>query len=130
VALLVYDTGALLAADRRDRAVWTWHRAVLARGELPLTHAGVLGQAWRNGARQANLAHLLKSCRILALDTDLGRAAGELCGTIGTPDVIDAAIALIATHTAAVLLTSDPHDLTKLLDNLGPPGRAVELVAI
>ena len=53
----VLDAGALIAADRGDRATWT--RLKAAADDAPLTHGGVVGQVWRGGARQARLARFL-----------------------------------------------------------------------
>jgi hypothetical protein len=42
----VYDTGALLAAERRDRAIIHLHEQALAGGVFPIVHSVVLAQAW------------------------------------------------------------------------------------
>ncbi len=57
-----------------------------------LVPAGVVAQAWRDGARQTRRARLLGSfvCQVLALDDRHARAAGQLCGLADTADVIDA----------------------------------------
>jgi len=49
---LTYDTGALVAADRDDRLVWSLHRAALMRGLPPVVPAGVLAEGWRGGPRR------------------------------------------------------------------------------
>ena len=46
---LVYDTGALIAAERGERRMWALHAEALHRGVLPSVPAGVLAQAWRGG---------------------------------------------------------------------------------
>ena len=56
---LILDTGALVALERNERPMWVRLKAALADDELPVTHAGVLGQAWRGGSRQARLAMAL-----------------------------------------------------------------------
>jgi hypothetical protein len=55
---VTYDTGALIAAESKDRALWALHRRTLERRLRPVVPAGVLGQAWRGG-RQAELSRLL-----------------------------------------------------------------------
>lgn len=126
--LHLYDAGALVAADRRDQRMLIRHRGILASGQTPLVPAGVLGQVWRDGARQVQLARLVKGCKVLPLTEELARAAGELCGRAGTADVIDAAVALAA-GPGTILYTSDPGDLTKLLANL-PFGQGVQVVTV
>jgi len=78
--------------------------------------AGVIGQVWRDGRRQASLARLLASdlVEIEPLDDARARAAGQLCGATGTSDVIDASVVLCARARDHGVLTSDPDDLTRL----------------
>lgn len=116
---LVLDTGALLAAERGDReTVALLKRELLAR-RVPLTHGGVVGQAWRGGAgRQARLARLLPALQIVPIDETLGRRAGVLLGRARKSDVIDAAVVLLASD-GDVVLTSDPRDLKALADAAG-----------
>lgn len=111
---LVLDTGALLAVERGDRdTVALLKRELLAR-RVPLTHGGVVAQAWRGGTgRQANLARLLAGVEIVALDDALGRRAGVLLGRARKTDAIDAAVVLLAAD-GDMILSSDPSDLRSL----------------
>lgn len=58
---LVYDSGALIAAERDDRRMWALHTRALQRGVRPVVPAGCVVEAWR-GARQANVGRLLDGC--------------------------------------------------------------------
>ena len=107
---LVLDTGALIAIDRGDRTFAALVKRERLGGRVPVTHGGCVGQAWRNGARQANLARLLPSVEVVALDEDLGRRAGVLLGRALSADVVDAAIVLLASDGDEIA-TSDPDDL-------------------
>lgn len=107
----VLDAGALIAADRDDRAMWT--RLKAAADDAPLTHGGVVGQVWRAGSGQARLARLLSGVDVRPLTDDLGRASGVLLGATGTADVIDAAVVLLAAD-GDVIYTSDPDDIARL----------------
>jgi hypothetical protein len=113
---LTFDTGALIALDRGDRRVIALLQEA-SRRRLPLrVPAGVIGQAWRDGRRQAMLSRFLRTREVdvHVLDQPAARAAGELCGAAGTADVIDATVVLIARPTRDVVLTSDPDDLLRL----------------
>lgn len=110
---LVYDTGALLAAERGDRIMWALHRRGLDRAGQPLVPAVVLGQAWRGGP-QPQLARLLKGCVIESFDGNAGRAVGRLLRDTDTSDVVDAHVVLTALRYRAAVLTSDPNDLQRL----------------
>src|SRR5439155_1546920 len=98
---LVLDSGALIALERNDRAMWRRLKATHLAGRVPVSHGGVVGQAWRGrGPRQALLAKALAATDILPLDETLGRAAGELLATAKRHDVIDAALVLLASDGA------------------------------
>ncbi len=110
------DAGALVAFERNQREVV----AIIARAherQVKLAApAGVIGQVWRNGSRQARLAQLLGSglVEVESLDDWRARAAGQLCGVAGSTDVIDASVVLCARARAHTVLTSDPDDLVRL----------------
>jgi hypothetical protein len=124
---LVLDSGALIALERNDRAMWRRLKAALLAAEIPLTHGGIVGQAWRGGGpRQARLATALDGMDVRPLDDQLGRAAGELLARARTRDVIDAALVLIAVDGDEIV-TSDLADI-KPLAVLS--GQHVELVSI
>lgn len=122
---LVLDNGALIALERNDRAMWRRLKAAQRSGSVPVTHGGVVGQAWRGrGPRQALLAKALAGIDVHPLDAGLGRAAGELLAAAGTRDVIDAALVLLA-EDGDDIVTSDP-DAIEALAALS--GRHVELI--
>jgi len=124
---LVLDSGALIALERNDRAMWRRLKATQAAGRPPISHGGVVGQAWRGrGPRQARLAQALAATDVRPLDDRLGRAAGELLALAGRRDVIDAALVLLAADGDHIL-TSDPGDIEPLAL---VSGRHVELIRV
>lgn len=110
---LVLDTGALVALERGDRAMWRRLKLAIDEGAVPVTHGGIVGQAWRGGARQARLARALQAFDVRPLDEALGRRAGALLARARRNDVVDAALALLASEGDAIV-TSDPKDLAAL----------------
>jgi hypothetical protein len=111
---LVLDCGALIALERGDRAMWSRLKASHLANEVPVSHGGVVGQAWRmGGARQALLAKALAGTDVRGLDDALGRAAGKLLARAKQRDVVDAALVLLAMD-GDVIVTSDPDDLVTL----------------
>jgi hypothetical protein len=113
---LTLDAGALIAIDKNDRRVIVALRLAANEG-LPITvPAGVVGQVWRDGARQVRLARLLgaRGVAVEAFDDARARAAGQLCGATGTKDVIDAAVVLSAKSRNDKIFTSDVDDLRRL----------------
>ena len=115
----VYDTGALIAADRNDRNVWADHRARLEAGLVPVTTAPVIAQASRS-PRQVQLRRFLRGCDVVAFDPAQAHAVGALLARSTTTDVVDAHLALTAARIGAVVITSDPVDLRTLAAHLRP----------
>ena len=111
---LVYDTGALIAAEANDRRMWALHARALQRGVLPVAPAGCIVEAWRGG-RQANLARLLGGCEIESLTDENAKRAGTL--RRGTPDrvgPVDATVTETAIRRGGAVVTSDRGDVELL----------------
>lgn len=124
---LVLDSGALIALERHDRAMWRRMKAAYLSGRVPLSHGGIVGQAWRGrGPRQALLAKALAAIEVRPLDEALGRAAGELLAVAKRHDVIDAGLVLLASDGDEIV-TSDPDDLERLA---AVSRRHVELIRV
>ena len=118
------DTGALFALERGHHKMWSRMRLARDMGQPPVTHGGVVGQAWRGLPRQAMLARGLAMMDVRALDGDLGRRAGVLLARARMKDVVDAAVALLAENGDRIV-TSDPEDIERLVEALR---RDVEVV--
>jgi len=114
---VVLDAGALIAVERRDRDTAAVIEAARQDHRGVVVPAGVVGQVWRGGGRQASLARLLNARGVLVepLTNAGARAAGVLCGAAGTADVIDASVVLVARQHRATVITSDRSDL-EILD--------------
>jgi hypothetical protein len=121
----VLDTGALVGFERNDRRVVAIVARALDHGDTLFVPAGVVAQAWRDGARQARLARLLGStlCEVVVLDDYRARAAGQLCGATDTVDIVDSSVILAARERHIRVVTSDSDDLRRL-------DRNVDLVAV
>jgi hypothetical protein len=118
MAGITYDTGALIAAERGDRAAWAIHKRALERGLRPTVPAGVLAQAWRGGP-QAELSRFLAGCRVEPLTEAASRAAGAACARSKRPDVVDASVVVGALLREDAVFTSDPGDLAVIASALG-----------
>ncbi len=116
---IVYDTGVLIAADRDDRRVWADHRARLEAGVVPVTTAPVVAQASRS-PRQVPLRRFLRGCDIVAFEAAQAHAVGLLLAKSATSDIVDAHVAVTAGRTGAVVITSDPDDLSALASHVRP----------
>ena len=113
---LTLDAGALIAFERNDRQVVGLLAQALAHGLTITVPAGVVGQVWRDGRRQARLARLLGAPDVVVepLVDERAREAGQLCGVRGTTDVIDASVVLTARRRGDRIASSDELDLVRL----------------
>jgi hypothetical protein len=122
VAALVFDSGALIALERGDRAIAALlATAVKSRAEA-VTSTACVAQVWRNPARQARLARALAGFLERDLDAARARDCGMLLARSETRDVADAAVSLLV-DDGDTILTSDPRDIERLLDAVGTRAR-------
>jgi len=115
MSALVLDAGAFVAVDRGDRAMLARLRMAQRLGLELRTTGVVISQVWRDPAgRQANLARLLRSVDVRAVDERLGREAGVLLDRAGTLDAVDASVVAIS-RTGDRIVTSDTGDIAALI---------------
>jgi len=115
---LTYDTGALVAAERGHRLVWSLHRAALNRGLPPVVPAGVLAEGWHGGP-QAGLSRFLKGCHVEDLSNRQARATGALAARSGHDDVVDVSVVEGAIRRRHAVVTSNPTHIGKIADAAG-----------
>lgn len=125
MSALVLDAGALVAVDRGNRAMMARLQAARQAG-LELRSTGpVITQVWRDPVgRQANLARLLKSVDVIAVDEHLGKLAGVLLGRTESNDAVDAGV-VAAAQTGDRIITSDTDDIRPLV---AASGRSIFVV--
>jgi hypothetical protein len=116
-APIVYDAGALVAADRGERSLWSEFAAAAADRRPIVVPTPVLTQVWRGWRTQARLAKLLGGCRMVSPDEPLAEQAGVLLGLSRTTDAVDAIVVATAIALRAAIVTSDVGDITKLVDS-------------
>lgn len=115
---VVYDAGALVAADRNERQFWLGHRIRLEAGVVPIVPAPVVAQVSRS-PRQTQLRRLLRGCEVLPLDEPIAHAVGQLLGRSGTADVVDATVVTVAIAEQAEIVTGDRDDISRLANAAG-----------
>lgn len=118
MAAIVFDSGALIAFERGDRAIGALLAAAAKEGIDAVTSSACVAQVWRNPARQARLARGLAGFLEHMLDASEARRGGILLARTDTQDIVDAAVALLA-DDGDTILTSDPRDIERLLDGAG-----------
>lgn len=115
---IVYDAGALIAAERNDRALWADHRVRLEQGTIPVTPAAVVAQVSRS-PRQVQLRRLLRGCDVAELDEGTAHRVGRILAQACTSDIVDGAVVAAAVARSAAVVTSDRADIAHLLRSTG-----------
>ena len=108
-----FDTGMLIALERRKRAAWNAFRAIVRRGLLPVVPAVVYVEWWRG--RSDDRGEILDSVLVEGMQPLLCRAAGEALGSIRGATLADAVVmASAALRGGGVVYTSDIADFRHL----------------
>ncbi len=123
---LLLDTeglSKLAAGDARTRGYLDSARN---RGARVAVSAITLTEALRGGPRDAAVHRVLSRITVISVTEGIARRAGELLGATGLSGhrcAIDAVVAANAldAERPVVLLTSDPDDLNKLVEEPGRP---------
>ena len=117
---VTYDAGALIAAERRNPRMVTFHEWIVDNGIRPVVPAGVLAQVWRDGSdRQAPLAQTLKQCQVEPLDETLAKQVGAASHKTGSSDVVDISVVVSAMGRGDRIVTSDETDIAEIMTSLG-----------
>jgi predicted nucleic acid-binding protein len=110
---LTFDTGALIALERRRPAAQKVYEAARSDGRTVTVPTAVIVEWWRLGRREKQRAALLRLLRIEQLSDPIARAAGVAIGLIGASS-IDAIVMASAATRRDVVYTSDVDDLERL----------------
>jgi predicted nucleic acid-binding protein len=108
-----FDTGMLIALERRKPRATEAMRAIVRRGLLPVVPAVVYAEWWRGRSdiREEIVAMVL----VEDMPPSLCRAAGEALGAVKGASLADAVVmASAALRGGGVVYTSDRDDLIRL----------------
>lgn len=112
---LTLDTGALIAADRNDRRIWTLLKESALRDAVVTVPPVVLAQAWRGN--HPRMAQALQGCRFDLVFSDYSaKRVGVLLAESRTTDVVDAIVVVGAIERYDSIVTSDPKDIERLIE--------------
>ena len=112
VAGLTFDTGMLIALERRRQRAWNVLRAARVDNVRITVPTAVLAEWWRG--RSDVREHLKGSLLLEWLTESLAQVAGEALGRVPGATVVDAIVMASAASRGDVVYTSDVRDLEKL----------------
>ena len=108
-----FDTGMLIALERRKRSAMMAFRAIIARGHLPVVPAIVHVEWWRG--RTDVREEILAAVGVADMPRTLCRAAGAALAHVRGATIADAIVmASAALRGGGVVYTSDLEDLRRL----------------
>ena len=122
--VLVLDSEGLSKLAVGNQRARAYLESARKRGARVVVSAITLTEVLRGGSRDALVHRVLSRIAVLPVTPELGREAGELLGRTGLSGhrcAIDAVIAATALELPGpvLILTSDPDDLNRLVDEPG-----------
>ena len=109
---LTFDTGALIALERRHQRIARVYRAAVS-DRLPVTVPAVVIAEWWRGRSDAREI-VLGGLRVETTTSALARVAGEALAAIPGATVVDAIVMASAAQRGDIVYTSDFKDLQRL----------------
>ena len=107
-----FDTGMLIALERRKRRATEAFRAIVRRGFLPIVPAVAYVEWWRG--RTDIREEILAAVVVEDMPPLLCRAAGEALGAVKGSTLADATVmASAALRGGGIVYTGDMDDLTR-----------------
>lgn len=119
--MITFDTGALVAIERRDRTMLALMTAALASGARITVPSPVVSEWWRG--QRGPAARILDAVLIEPLSASLAKVVGETLGDIRGATLVDAVVVASAARRGDLVLTSDVEDLTRIRDVAFPSVR-------
>ena len=133
---LVLDSDGLVKLSAGDQKARAFLETARERGARVMVSAITLTEVLRGRPRDAAVHRVLSRITVQPVSQELGRRAGELLGAAGLDGhrcAVDAVVAVTALEAArpVVLLTSDPDDLSRLVEEPDrPKGQRIVVVRV
>ena len=109
---LTFDTGALIALERRRQRMKEFVERALAKDQTITVPADVIGEWWRG--RSDLRDSILASVDIEPLTERLAKLAGEALAAVKGATLVDAIVMASAASRGDIVYSSDVEDLEKL----------------
>lgn len=109
---LTFDTGALIALERRKQRMKHVLERALAEDQPITVPADVVGEWWRGRTDLADA--ILESVDVEPLTLELAKLAGEALAAVSGATLVDAVVMASAATRGDIVYSSDLEDLEKL----------------
>ena len=112
---VMFDTGALIALERRDRAMQVVFRLATETAHPPVVTTPVVAEWWRSGRREKERASLLRALLVEAPNVHVAKLAGVAVGRMFAT-IVDVLVVVSASIRGDIVYTSDVPDLERLAE--------------
>ena len=119
--MITFDTGALVAIERRDRIMLAFMTSALGSGARITVPAPVVAEWWRG--QRGPTSRILDAVIVEPLSPSLAKLVGETLGIVQGATLVDAVVVASAARRGDLVLTSDMDDLTRIRDIAFPSVR-------
>ncbi len=109
---ITFDTGALIALERRRQRIGTIFLMAKTSGLVVTAPAVAVAEWWRGRSDAREM--VLAGVRVESTDAELARVAGEAMAAVKGATTIDAIVMASAARRGDLVYTSDFQDLTRL----------------
>ena len=109
---LTFDTGALIALERRTQRIAKILHLARLRNLTITVPSPVVAEWWRG--QTGEIADLLRGVQVEPLTERLAKSAGEALAKTKRRNVVDAIVIASAATRGDIVYTSDVEDLTRL----------------
>jgi hypothetical protein len=111
----MFDTGALIALERRHQRICKIHRMAVGSGFDVVAPTPVIAEWWREGRGEKERRRLLRTLLQEPPDGHVGRLAGCAIGRVGG-SAVDALVMAAASIRSDTVYTSDVDDLERFVE--------------
>lgn len=112
VLAITFDTGALIALERRKERAMKVYTHAKDRGLVVTTPNVILAEWWRGRTDQREL--VLRGLLVEAVSDDTMKLAGVALGKVRGATAIDSIVAAFAARRTGIVYTSDVEDFRAL----------------
>ena len=109
---LTFDTGALIALERRRQRIARIYTTAVAEGFIITVPSAVIVEWWRGRSEARDT--ILRGLRIQPVDAVLAKMAGVALAAVRTATVVDAVVMASAAQRGDIVYTSNFDDLERL----------------
>lgn len=126
---ITFDTGALIALERRRQRITKVFATAVATGFVITVPAVVVAEWWRAGRHEKERAAILRAMRVDPLFEPAARLAGIALTRVPGAGTIDSIVMASAALRGDTVYTSDVEDLAALLAGV-PQFERVQIVEV